>query len=58
MKHNLLKNSRKFKDIKARFDLYGTSITSRIVENMCNIVLFLVATDWASPIIESKVFWI
>ena len=57
MKPNLLfKKSQKFKDIKARSDLYGTSITSRIVENVCNIVLFLVATDWFSPIIASKVF--
>ena len=30
----------------------------RIVENVCNIVLFLVATDWFSPIIVSKVFCI
>ena len=46
-----VKSSRKFKDIKVRFDLYGTSITSQIVENVCNIVLFLVTTDWFSPII-------
>ena len=48
--------SRKFEDIKARFDLYGTSITSQIVKNVCNIVLFLVVTDWFSPINASKVF--
>ena len=47
---------RNFKDIKARFDLYGTSIASWIVENVCNIVLFLVATDWFSPIIASNFF--
>ena len=40
-----VKSPRKFKDIKARFDRYGTSITSRIGENLCNIVLFLAATD-------------
>ena len=35
-----VKDSRKFKDIQARllFNLCETSITFRIVENMCNIV--------------------
>ena len=53
-----VKGSLKFKDIKARllFNLYETSITSRMVENVCNIVLFLIAADWFSPIIASKVF--
>ena len=51
-----VKSSQKFKDIKARFNLHGTSTASRIVENMCNIVLLLEATDWFSPIIASKVF--
>ena len=53
-----VKRSRKSKDIKAGFDFYGTSITSWIVKNVCNIVLFFVATDWFSPIIASKVFCI
>ena len=50
----------KTKDIQARllFDLCETSITSRMVENVCNIILFLIAADWFLPIIASKVFWI
>ena len=53
-----VKGSRKFKDIQARllFNLCETSITSRMMENVCNIALLLTAADWFStPIIESKV---
>ena len=51
--------SQNFKDISARllFHLFDISITSRLAENVCNIVLFLIAVDWFSPIIASKVFW-
>ena len=37
-----VKDSQKFKDIQARllFKLCETSITCRMVENMCNIVVF------------------
>ena len=37
-----VKDSKKFKDIQARllFNLCETSITCRIVENVCNIVVF------------------
>ena len=56
----LVKGSRKFKDIQVRllFKLYETSITSRMVENVCNIVLLLIAADWFSPIIASKAVFI
>ena len=50
--------SRKFKDIQARllFNLCETSITSQMMENVCNVVLLLTAADWFSTaIIESKV---
>ena len=52
-----VKGPQKFKDIQARllFNLCETSITSRMVENVCNIVLFLIAADWFSLIITSKV---
>ena len=52
------KGSRKFKDIQARllFNLCETSIRSRLVGKVCNIVLFLIAADLFSPIIASKVF--
>ena len=52
-----VKDSKKFKDIQARllFNLCETSITSRMVENVCNIVLFLIAADWFSPIIAREV---
>ena len=53
-----LSNVRDNSNILARFKLYGTLITSRIVKNVCNIVLFLVATDLLSAIIASKVFCI
>ena len=53
-----VKGSQKLKDIKARllFNLYVTSVTSQMVENVCNIVLFLIAADWFSSIIAFKVF--
>ena len=37
-----VKDSQKFKDIQARwlFNLSETSITCRMVENVCNIVVF------------------
>ena len=46
---------RKLKDIKARllFDLSEISITSQIIENVCNIVLVLISGDWFSLIIVS-----
>ena len=52
-----VKGSRKFKDIQARllFNLCETSVTSRMRENVCNFVPFLIAADWFSPIIASKV---
>ena len=52
-----VKGSQKFKDIQARllFNLCETSVTSRMVENVCNFVPFLIAADWFSPIIASKV---
>ena len=55
-----VKGSRKFKDVQARllFKLCETSITSRMVGNVCNIVLLLIAADWFSPIIASKVVFI
>ena len=57
MKPNLLcKYSRKFKHIKATFDIYGTSIAFRIVENVFNTVQFLVWTVCFSSIIAAKVF--
>ena len=55
-----IKGSRKFKDVQARllFKLCETSITSRMVGNVCNIVLLLIAADWFSPIIAFKVVFI
>ena len=55
-----VKGSQKFRDVKARllFNLYETSIASRMVENVRNIVLILIAADWFSPIIASKAFCI
>ena len=42
-----VKGSRKLKDVQERllFKLCETSIASPMVENVCNIVLFLIATD-------------
>ena len=53
---HVVKGSQKFKDVQARllFKLCETSITSRMVENVCNIILLLIAADWFSPIIASK----
>ena len=55
-----VKGSRKFKDVQARllFKLCETSITFLMVENVCNIVLLLIAADWFSPITASKVVFI
>ena len=55
-----VKGLQKFKDILAilLFNLCVRLITSQIVENVCNTVLFLIAVDWFSPIIASKVFCI
>ena len=55
-----VKGSQKFKDVQARllFKLYQTSITSRMVKNVCNIILILVAAYLFSPIIASKVVFI
>ena len=43
-----VKDSKKFKDIQARllFNLCETSITSRMLENVRNILLFLIDGDW------------
>ena len=51
-----VKYSQRFKDIQARllFNLCEISITCRMVENVCNIVVLTVA-DWFSPITASKV---
>ena len=42
-----VKGSRNFKYITTRllFNLYEISVTSRMVENLCNIVLILIAPD-------------
>ena len=50
-----VKGSQKCRDIQARFlfNLCETSITSQMVENVCNIVLFLIAADWFVTIIAS-----
>ena len=42
-----VKGSRKIKDIQERllFNLCETSIASRMVKNVCKIVLFLIAAD-------------
>ena len=55
-----VKTSEKLKDIKARllFNLYVTSVISPMVEKMCNIVLFLMAADWFSPIFAHEFFCI
>ena len=52
------------KDIAERllFNLFDSSIKTQIVERMCiysKVILFLIASDWCSPIIvtRSKVFW-
>ena len=52
-----VKGSQKLKNIQARllFNLYKTSMTSRMVENVCNIVLLLITVDWFSPITAPKV---
>ena len=52
-----VKGSRKVKDIQARlpFNLYETSITSPMKENVCNIALFLIVADWFSTIMTSKI---
>ena len=50
-----VKGSRNFKDIQARLlvNLCETSITSRMVENVRNILLFLIGGDWLSPAFAS-----
>ena len=55
-----VKGSRKFIDINARllFYLYETSTTSRIMENDCNIALFLIAANWFLRVIKFEVFGI
>ena len=51
-----VKDSRKSKDIQATllFKLCETPITCR-KRKMCVILLFLIAADWLSPVIASKV---
>ena len=55
-----VKGSRNFKDVQAGllFKLCETSITSRMVEIVCDIVLLLIVADWFSPIIASKIVFI
>ena len=55
-----VKDSQKFKEIQTRllFKLCETSITWRMVENVCNIVVLLIAADWFSPIVASNVAYI
>ena len=55
-----VKGSQKFKDVQARLllKLCETSVTSRMVENVCNMVLFWIAVDMFSPIIASKAVYI
>ena len=58
---NELRQSRKdSKDITERllFSFFDTSIMSQIVERRCKFILFLIASDWFSPIIVSTVFCI
>ena len=53
-----VKDSRKFKDIQARllFNLCETSMMEKVEWwKMCVTLLFLIAADWFSPIIASKV---
>ena len=52
-----VKGSRILKDIQARlqFNLCETSVTSRMVENVRNILLFLIGDDWFSPVFASQV---
>ena len=47
------------KDITERFLFsdFETSIMSQI-ERVCKIILFLIASDWCSPVIESNGFCI
>ena len=51
-----LKGSRKSRDTQAGllFKPCETSITPRLVENVFNIVLFLIPADWFLPIIAPK----
>ena len=47
------------KDITERFlfSLFDSSIMTQIVERMCiysKVILFLIASDWCSPIIVTK----
>ena len=46
------------KDITAGFlfNLFDTSIISRIIESLCNIVMFSIAADWFSPIMHLMFF--
>ena len=37
------------------FSLFDTSIMSQIVERVCKISLFIIASDWCLPIIVSSV---
>ena len=54
-----VKGFQKFRDIKSKiYNLFETSAASVMVENACNIVLFLIAADPFAPINASKVFCI
>ena len=51
-----IKGSQNFKNVQVRllFKLCETSITSQMLENVCNIVLLLIAADCFSQIIAFK----
>ena len=47
-----------YKEITARglLSVFERSIESRNIERLCNIVLLVIAANYFSPIISSKVF--
>ena len=51
----LSKALRKSKKITARI-VFERSIESRTIENVCNIVDFVTAVNWFSPVITCKVY--
>ena len=52
-----VKGSQKFKDVQARlmFKLCEASVTSRMVKNVCNMVLLLIAADCFS-LLDQRLF--
>ena len=55
---NLSKSLRKSKEISSRvlLSVFERSIESLILESVCDIILFLIAAAWFSPIVTSKAF--